>query len=209
MYFTDRQLKVLAFVHGFTQTHGIAPTLKEIAAHFGVTKVTAYEHLRALEKKRAIRRSRHQARSIELVDGPPTRTGPTTVLPIAGELRPGGLLIYHNKTAAFDVATLVPTKKNGHVLRVTDNALASLGIEVGDLLVIEPRSQPIPGELALVALDRATAIVGRYHKDPSAHVVVENGKSNRSIPVDSSSIRGVVRAVVRLYPSVEGTSDVD
>lgn len=197
MYFTDRQLKVLAFVHGFTQTHGIAPTLKEIAAHFGVTKVTAHEHLRALEKKRAIRRSRHQARSIELVNGPPTRTAPATLLPIAGELRSGNALVYSSKPAEIDVASLVPTKKNGHVLRVVGDELAPIGINDGDLLIIEPRGQPLVGELALVALDRSRAVLGTYRERPTAHVVVGVESDGKTVPADSSSIRGVVRAVVR------------
>jgi len=199
VFFTDRQLKVLTYVHAYTQEKGVAPTLREIASNFGVTKVTALEHLRALEKKRAIRRHRHQPRSIELVDGPPTHRQPIITLPITGELHADGQVDYANQAPDLDVSSLVPKQKNGHILRVVGNHLARSGLHDGDLLVIEPRATPRTGELVLLALDRSRAIVGRYSDQPHAHVVSiasEGGVATDAVP---SQIRGIVQTLIRRF----------
>ena len=70
MYFTERQLKILQFLRNYILQHQISPTVEEIAAAFSITKGTAHEHIRALEKKRALRRSLNQTRSIELAADP-------------------------------------------------------------------------------------------------------------------------------------------
>jgi repressor LexA len=197
VFFTDRQLKILSFIHSYAQARQVAPTLREIAAHFGISKVTALAHLRALEKKRVIRRTRHQRRSIELIDGPAIPSGPPTRLPIAGELRAGETVSYGRGEPDLDVASLVPSRKNGHVLRVVGDHLAPAGLADGDLLIIEPRATPSPGEFVLVALDGGRALLGRFSPEPIPHLLLPGAAASRPIRVDPAAVRGIVRALIR------------
>lgn len=49
---TERQQMVLDFITRFTQTHGYSPTVRDIAAHLGVSSPSGVNrHLEALEKK--------------------------------------------------------------------------------------------------------------------------------------------------------------
>ena len=77
MNLTPKQLNVLRFVRKFRDANEYAPTLEEIAREFGVSKITALQHLLVLEQRGAIRRSRYQSRSIEtlLVARPRTPAG--------------------------------------------------------------------------------------------------------------------------------------
>lgn len=202
MFFTDRQLKVLGFVDGYTRTHGHAPTLHEIASHFRFSKISALGHLRALEKKKAIRRVRHQRRGIELLEGSPIGAPRVTTMPVAGEFIDGAELRYVHRPIDFDVASVVPTEKNGHIVRVVGSALVAAGFEDGDLIVIEPRGRPAPGELVLAAIDRGLAILGRFKDQPDPHLVTLDG---RSIPFDQPQVRGIVRAMLRILSPASTT----
>ena len=65
MFMTPTQSEVLAFVRAFRVDHGYSPTLDEMSAFFGRSRVTLYEHLQALVKKGALRHTRNAARSYE------------------------------------------------------------------------------------------------------------------------------------------------
>src|SRR5258706_10491853 len=68
MNYTPKQLQILKLIHAFQDEHGYAPTYAELAKQLGVSTITVFEHLEALERKNAIRRRRHEARSVEIIE---------------------------------------------------------------------------------------------------------------------------------------------
>src|SRR4028118_2426945 len=68
MNLTPRQLDVLVAIRNYRHLHGYAPTMQELADQLGTSKVTIFEHVGALEKKRVLRRDKHKARSLEITD---------------------------------------------------------------------------------------------------------------------------------------------
>ena len=50
---TPRQLEILIYVRDYRRSHGYSPTMQELADSLRITKVTVFEHVGALEKKRA------------------------------------------------------------------------------------------------------------------------------------------------------------
>ena len=75
---TERQQHIFQFIRGFIAQRGHAPSLDEIAAEFGVTKTTAFDHVAALERDGYIRTARQDgrrvARGIEIIGGDPCPT---------------------------------------------------------------------------------------------------------------------------------------
>src|SRR5947199_319080 len=67
MNLTPRQTDVIVAIRNYRHLHGYAPTMQELADQLGTSKVTIFEHVGALEKKRVIRRDKHKARSLEIV----------------------------------------------------------------------------------------------------------------------------------------------
>lgn len=67
MNFTQKQLEILNFVREYNLKHGYAPTYIEMAKFFNKSTITIFEHLEALERKGAIKRRRHEARSVEIL----------------------------------------------------------------------------------------------------------------------------------------------
>src|SRR5919201_1275897 len=67
MNLTPRQLDVLVAIRNYRHLNGYSPTMQELADQLGTSKVTIFEHVGALEKKRVLRRDKHKARSLEIV----------------------------------------------------------------------------------------------------------------------------------------------
>lgn len=203
VYFTDRQLTLLAFLHEQLAANGKAPTLQEIGAHFAFSKVTALQHLRSLEKKGAIRRHKHQWRSIELDWSPPAAKRDTT-LPITGRLLAGGRLEYGTRTAEFDPHELIPSERHGHIVRIVGDHSAADGFHNGALLVIEPRATPRVGELVLATVQDGRAVIRRWAEGAieGELVPLKGGEAaDRSdvIPARRAKILGIVKAQVVRY----------
>src|SRR5262249_33220621 len=90
MFLTEKQLAVLNFIRDFIRDRGISPTLDEMSQYFGVSKITVYEHVSALEKKGALRKTRNLARSIELIE-PPSGSARRT-LEVRGRIAAGSAI---------------------------------------------------------------------------------------------------------------------
>jgi len=203
VYFTDRQLKLLAWLHAQIEADGKAPLLKEIAAELGCSKVTALQHLRALEKKKTLTRRKHQRRSIELHWAPPPAKRDTK-LPITGRLSAGGKLDYGTRAPEFDPRELIPVERHGHIVRIVGPHLDGDGFHDGALLVIEPRSTPRIGELVLATLPDGRAVIRRWEKSAVDNALVpirgrEAADRSDVIPARRARILGIVKAQVVRY----------
>src|SRR5438309_11425141 len=69
MNLTAKQNGIVRFSWGYRRSHGIAPTLSEIAEALGVSKITVHEHIGLLEKKGALKKEKYQSRSLTLSRG--------------------------------------------------------------------------------------------------------------------------------------------
>lgn len=65
---TPRQFEVLSFIDAYIRENGFAPTLVEIAGEWGVSKVTAYEHVDELVKKGVLERTPNVARGLRILE---------------------------------------------------------------------------------------------------------------------------------------------
>ena len=60
---TDKQRNILDFIEDFMEVNMMAPTVYEIAEHFGIKTSTVFAHVRSLQKKNFLTRS-SKARSM-------------------------------------------------------------------------------------------------------------------------------------------------
>src|SRR5579862_5183836 len=90
MNLTPRQLDVLVAIRNYRHINGYAPTMQELADQLGTSKVTIFEHVGALERKRVLRRDKHKARSLEIIseDKMPDENR-ATKLPMLGNIAAG------------------------------------------------------------------------------------------------------------------------
>jgi repressor LexA len=199
MNLTPKQLKVLRFLRKFRAAHEYAPTLGEIAQSFGVSKITALQHLRALEKRGAIRRSRYQSRSIEICE-PARRSPPGGRLPLAGTIAAGAPIEAIEEREALDLSELIRGRAEPFLLRVRGDSMIEEQIRDGDYVICERRSTAVNGETVVAVLPTGEATLKKFHLEPDGRIRLQpaNPKMSPTYP-KRIEIRGVVIGVLRKY----------
>ena len=138
MYLTKRQKEILDYINRYVDENGYAPTLKEIGTGFGLSSpATVYNHIELLVQKGYLKKTPHQGRGIELVDGDPVRT---TEVPILGQISAARII---QATTAGETVNLPPDFiALGTCLRCTDRLASSfsngiVGKKIADTLAGE------------------------------------------------------------------------
>ncbi len=196
---TRRQRDIRDFLRAYVDEHGISPTLEEIAAHFGVNKVTVFGHVAEMERKGVIRRrARGISRGLELVD-PDESTAAGLTLPILGKIAAGAPIETIEEPEQLDFADLVPEGKDVYALQVEGESMIEDAIASGDIVLIERRSTARNGETVVAVLPDGDATLKRFYREDGHIRLQPANASMEPIIVDDVEIRGVVIGVVRRY----------
>lgn len=194
--YTVRQQQVLEFVRATLEERGIAPTLEEIATDLGgISRVSVLDHLRALERKGAIKRKQREARAIEILD--PQYT-PSRGVPLVGTIAAGTPILEASVREEVDLEEFLGVENGSFLLRVRGNSMIEDHICDGDLVLVEGRTTARDGE-TVVAVVGDEATLKRFRRDRET-IRLEPANAALSpmiFPADAVQIRGVVRGVVR------------
>src|SRR4026207_1472575 len=113
MNLTPRQLDVLVAIRNYRHLHGYSPTMQELADQLGTSKVTIFEHVGALEKKRVLRRDKHKARSLEIVADVLPDEERATKLPLLGNIAAGSPIEAVENREELDLESMFAAKSGG------------------------------------------------------------------------------------------------
>lgn len=195
--YTEKQHQVLDFVRQSLEERGIAPTLEEIAYELGgISRVAVLDHLRALERKQAIRRKAREARSIEILD-PAFR--PSRGIPMAGRIAAGEPILEVEDKEDVSLADYLGAGEGCFLLRVEGDSMIEDHIMDGDLVLVESRTTARDGETVVAVVDGETTLK-RFYKEKGRHIRLQpaNGALKaRVYPAAAVQIRGVLRGVIR------------
>lgn len=203
MNLTPRQLDVLVAIRNYRHLHGYAPTMQELADMLGTSKVTIFEHVGALERKRIIRRDKHKARSLEIVadERLPDENRPTK-LPLLGAIAAGSPIEAVENREELDLEAMFASKQGVYVLRVRGESMIEDHLCDGDYVVIERRETARNGEQVVALLDTGEATLKRYYREPGNKIRLQPANSTmepRIVDADRVRIQGVVIGVLRSY----------
>ncbi len=213
---TRRQQQIYEFLREFIARHGYAPSLEEIAAHFGLSSVaTIHEHLTNLESKNMIRRHFNRNRAIE-------------VLAVAGDPRAVDVRVLGRVAAGRPIEALeapesvaLPEQLLGRgetfVLRVQGDSMIDELIRDGDLVVVESRETAENGETVIALVTEGA--VGEGGEGGDGEITLKKfyreGERIRLqpanpavapliIPEDRVRVQGVVIGIIRKYRAPSG-----
>lgn len=199
MNLTPKQLKVLQFIRTYREQHEYAPTLEEIAQAFEVSKITALQHLRALEKRGAVRRRRYETRSIELCE-PAERGRGIRRLPIAGTIAAGAPIEAIEEREVLDISELIQGRTEPFLLRVRGDSMIDEQIRDGDYVICERRTSARNGETVVAVLKNGDATLKKFFLERDGRVRLQPANvSMRPLYAERVEIRGVVVGVLRKY----------
>ena len=199
MYLTRRQKEILDYVNKHVDDNGYAPTLKEIGAWFGLSSpATVYNHIELLVQKGYLRKTPHQGRGIELVDGEPART---VEIPVLGQISAARLI---QATTSGEIVNLPPdfvTRKAIYALRVRGNSMIDEQVCDNDLIIVEDRTTPEDGELVLALLEDKNVFLRKYYPEGQRVRLQPTNSAADAWLVDKEAVRvrGVVVGLMRRY----------
>ena len=203
MNLTPRQLDVLVAIRNYRHLHGYSPTMQELADQLGTSKVTIFEHVGALEKKRVLRRDKHKARSLEIVsDERLPDENRSTKLPLLGNIAAGSPIEAVENREEIDLENMFAARNGVYVLRVRGESMIDDHLCDGDYVVIERRETARNGEQVVALLDTGEATLKRFYREGSNKVRLQPANSTmqpRIVDADRVRVQGVVIGVLRSY----------
>src|SRR5208283_1324799 len=166
MNLTPRQVDVVVAIRNYRHLHGYSPTMQELADQLGTSKVTIFEHVGALEKKRVLHRNKHKARSLEIIaDELLPDEDRSTKLPLLGSIAAGSPILAVENREEIDLEQLFRAKHGVYVLRVRGESMIEDHLCDGDYVVIERRETARNGEQVVALLDSGEATLKRFYKE--------------------------------------------
>ena len=203
MNLTPRQLDVLVAVRNYRHLHGYAPTMQELADQLGTSKVTIFEHVGALERKRVLRRDKHKARSLEIIaDEKLPDEERSTKLPLLGNIAAGSPIEAVENREEIDLEQMFHSRNGVYVLRVRGESMIDDHLCDGDYVVIERRENARNGEQVVALLDTGEATLKRYYKESGGKVRLQPANKSmepRIVDAGRLKIQGVVIGVLHSY----------
>jgi len=199
MNLTPKQLRIFKFIRQFRDTHEYAPTLEEIAVHFSVSKITVLQHLRALEKRGAIRRGRYQTRGIEICKSAHADQH-ATMLPLIGTIAAGAPIEAIEDRELVDLSELVRDKMDPFLLRVRGDSMIDEQIRDGDYVICERRTEAQNGETIVAIVDGNEATLKKFYRERGSKIRLQPANENmQPLYPMHVEIRGIVIGVLRRY----------
>ncbi len=197
MGYTKKQRDLLEFVARYQRENGVSPTLQEIGEEFGISRVTAFQHVNALEKRGAVTHRAREARSLEILD---PSYKPVQFL---GTLAAGGPIEAVENAEHLDLHDFFPTKGDYFVLKVQGDSMIEDHIQDGDLVLVERRTDARDGDTVVAILPGdgvEETTLKRFYREGGGMVRLEP-RNSRLKPIRSREVevRGVVRGVLRRY----------
>jgi repressor LexA len=203
---SPRQKDVLRFIQTQQETAGWAPTVREIAAHFGFQSPNAaLLHINALRKKGVLQstpgRVRSLARSLRVVLETEKRRPQVITIPIFGTIPagyPGGNAQEDEGCVLIDVDTIgIQPNARTFALKARGDSMIGKGILDGDVVILEHGIQPRNGDVVAALIDGQVTLKTFIVQRGKPYLRAENPKYPKWIPREELQIQGVMVALVR------------
>jgi repressor LexA len=197
---TDRQQQVLDFINAHHRQQGVAPSLREIQAHFGLASPFGIKrHLDALTEKGALRRLDGKARGLLPSSHP--RRGALAEIPLFGTI-PAGHGVETQVTEAesyisVDTISLgVRPNTKLFALRVRGDSMIDASILDGDTVFLTPR-EPRPQDIVAALIDGESTLKRYLLQRGRPFLRAENPRYPDLLPANELVIQGVMIGLLR------------
>ena len=120
-------------------------------------------------------------------------------LPILGIIAAGRPIEAVEDREELEISELVPTGEGIYLLRVRGKSMIEDHIDDGDLVVVERRETAENGDIVVAILEDEEATLKRYYREKNRIRLQPANPNMEPIYVDSVTLRGVVRGVIRRF----------
>ena len=198
---TPRQQAVLNYIRECIRLDGRPPTMREAAQHFGWRNHSAIVcHLKALERKGAIRWDRGPSRGILVVDD---EGDPEDGIPLLSRVPAGPLA-----EAVVNSDERVPIARSSFArpmeifaLRVNGRSMTGADILDGDIVIVRKAVEAASGQIVIARVDDEVTLKRFMREGGEVYLKAENPESEdiRFTPGQEAVIEGIVLGLYRLF----------
>jgi len=192
---TQKQKDVLKFIYTQVRARNIAPTIREIAAHFGFSSTgTVRDYLKALTTKGYIRIEEGKSRAIELI------REAICQVPVLGRVQAGNpVYAVEDLMGYLNLDKIIFPEPDVFALRVRGDSMKDAGIMADDFAVIKRQDFAKVGDI-VVAMVGEEATIKRLVKTNNKYFLQPANDNFQPIPVtENVTIIGKLLNVVREY----------
>ncbi|HPQ38973.1 MAG TPA: transcriptional repressor LexA [bacterium] len=199
MNLTARQREIFDYVRSYLLKHGVAPSVTEIRERFQLGSLgTVHKHLKALETRGCIRRSKGRARAIEIIEDD---TAGGFDVPMLGLIAAGSPIEALEVPDSLSIPEDMLGRGKTFSLQVNGDSMIEDGIHDGDYIIVESRRDARDGEIVVALVDGTEATVKRLYREGKTIRLQPSNRDMEPIIVAASDveIRGVVIGLIRKY----------
>ncbi len=198
---TKRQREILEFLRNFVRESGYAPSLSEIAWHFGLSSpATVHEHLKALEEKGFIERGWNKKRSVTLL--PESAPADFVEIPLLGQIAAGRPIeaVLDDQTVAVP-RDMVHSGKRHFALRVRGESMIDEHILDGDIVVVRSAADAESGDTVVALVEDSHATLKKYYREGSRIRLQPANPAMDPLILDEEQVKvqGVAVGLIRRY----------
>ena len=195
---TTRQKEILDFLSGFIEKNSYPPTVRETAKAFSISIKGAYDHMKALEKKGAIKLQENRSRAIEIVSKKESDAS-IVEIPVLGAIAAGNpIFAEENWTETIRIPAEYTRTGTCFALRVKGDSMKDAGIHSGDMAIIEQQPTAENGEI-VAALIEDSATLKRFFKENNRIRLQAENPDYAPIYTQDVRILGKLKAIIRSY----------
>lgn len=209
---TDRQKEILNYIQNFINENGFPPTLREIAAHFGLASTFGVKrHLEALKKKGYLKIESFASRAISLrkksfneIESEKMNYNPQIIsIPVVGRVAAGSPILSEENLdgmIAID-SNFFKNAKDCFALKVSGDSMINVGIFDGDLVIVNPDEKVSQHDIVVARVDDEITVKNYEKKNNKVFLIPQNEKYEPIIVTEKNnfSFVGKVIGVVRWF----------
>ena len=206
MSLTPKQVEIFRLIRDARMTQGFSPTLQELAAQLGVSRVTVHEHVEQLIKKGALTRETNKARSLSVAEDfvLPDEMHDGVSFPLVGRIAAGYPIERLQDDESLNLESFFGPRTGSvgatFALQVEGESMQDEGIFDGDYVIIERRNTARNGERVVALLPEGESTLKTFFKEKDGRIRLQPAnEAFDPIIVHDCQIQGVVIGVLRRY----------
>ena len=206
---SPRQEQMLEFIGEFMDEHQFPPTVRDIQAGCAISSTSVVDYnLRLLQRDGHLRRLPEVSRGIELLGSHRRSRSDVVQVPVLGNIAAGEPLPIPTsdswQSEEIESVDLAPSLTKGRqdlfALRVKGLSMIDAFVADGDLVLLEPVTQPENGDMVAAWLtDRGEATLKRFYLEGDTVRLqpANNTMEPINVPAENVAVRGRVVGVIR------------
>ncbi len=184
-----KQAEIFDYIKSQIKTKGYPPSVREIGQAVGLSSTSSVQfHIDALERKGYIRKDPLKRRAMEVLKWPVEDTLPSSStlakqeivdIPLIGKVSAGQPAYAEENIEDYFPVPLnfVNSNKQLFMLRVNGESMIEVGIEDGDLLIVEETNSARNGDVVVACIDDEATVktfyreTNRFRLQPENHLL--------------------------------------